>query len=201
MLFLCTPQEDGKNIKMQVWDTAGQERYRYRASISRAMRMFPPSRGVWRGRAITKAYYRGALGALLVYDITCEESFKNVARWLGELKSHSNRDKEIVLIVVGNKKDVVDENPERRAVTEAMMQEMSEKLEVPVMEASAKTGENVEQAFISVTKTIYKGTHAPVHAAESSSRGAGAGSGVQASSKNDTINLDDQPAKKKEGCC
>jgi small GTP-binding protein len=167
--------EDGKNIKMQVWDTAGQERY----------------------RAITKAYYRGALGALLVYDISSKESFDNVTRWLNELKSHSNKDKEIVLIVVGNKKDVVEANPELRQVTEEMMREMSTTLDVPVMEASAKTGENVENCFISVTKSIYTGSY---------SGGAKAGSsGSTASSpakKSDTVSLSGGEGKKaSKGCC
>ena len=61
---------DGKRIKAQIWDTAGQERY----------------------RAITTAYYRGALGAFLVYDVTKASSFDNIPRWLRELKDHANRD-------------------------------------------------------------------------------------------------------------
>lgn len=73
---------DGKKIKAQIWDTAGQERY----------------------RAITNAYYRGALGAMLVYDVTRAESFENIPRWLRELRDHANRD--IVLLMVGNKTDL-----------------------------------------------------------------------------------------------
>lgn len=73
------PMEDGKKIKAQIWDTAGQERY----------------------RAITNAYYRGALGAVLVYDVTKQVTFENIPRWLRELRDYANRD--IVLILVGNK--------------------------------------------------------------------------------------------------
>lgn len=76
--------KDGKRIKAQIWDTAGQERY----------------------RAITTAYYRGALGALLVYDVTKSSTFDNVPRWLRELKDHATRD--IVLQVVGNKIDLTE---------------------------------------------------------------------------------------------
>jgi len=76
---LNSTMADGKRIKAQIWDTAGQERY----------------------RAITTAYYRGALGAMLVYDVTKAASFENVPRWLRELKDHANRD--IVLMMVGNK--------------------------------------------------------------------------------------------------
>jgi len=74
-------QIDNKTIKAQIWDTAGQERY----------------------RAITSAYYRGAVGALLVYDITKSTSFENVNRWLKELRDHA--DSNIVIMLVGNKTD------------------------------------------------------------------------------------------------
>merc|ERR1719440_2546576 len=73
---------DGKTIKAQIWDTAGQERY----------------------RAITSAYYRGAVGALLVYDITKTVTFENVERWLKELRDHA--DSNIVIMLVGNKSDL-----------------------------------------------------------------------------------------------
>jgi Ras-related protein Rab-11A len=74
-------QIDNKTIKAQIWDTAGQERY----------------------RAITSAYYRGAVGALLVYDISKSLSFENVTRWLKELRDHA--DSNIVIMLVGNKTD------------------------------------------------------------------------------------------------
>lgn len=77
-----TVKIEGKSIKAQIWDTAGQERY----------------------RAITSAYYRGAVGALLVYDITKKVTFANVERWLNELKEHSDND--IVILLVGNKCDL-----------------------------------------------------------------------------------------------
>ncbi|KAK6157543.1 hypothetical protein DH2020_011791 [Rehmannia glutinosa] len=73
---------DGKVIKAQIWDTAGQERY----------------------RAITSAYYRGAVGALLVYDVTRRPTFENVLRWLRELRDHT--DPNIVVMLIGNKSDL-----------------------------------------------------------------------------------------------
>jgi Ras-related protein Rab-11A len=73
---------DKKVIKAQIWDTAGQERY----------------------RAITSAYYRGAVGALLVYDITKPQTFVNAERWLRELREHADDD--IVIMLVGNKSDL-----------------------------------------------------------------------------------------------
>jgi len=75
-------QVDAKTIKAQIWDTAGQERY----------------------RAITSAYYRGAVGALLVYDISKHQTYDNVTRWLKELRDHA--DSNIVIMLVGNKSDL-----------------------------------------------------------------------------------------------
>ena len=75
-------QVDGKVVKAQIWDMAGQERY----------------------RAITSAYYRGAAGALLVYDITSNVSFDNIERWLKELRNHG--DQSIIITLVGNKCDL-----------------------------------------------------------------------------------------------
>ena len=75
-------QVDTKTIKAQIWDTAGQERY----------------------RAITSAYYRGAVGALLVYDISKHQTYDNVTRWLKELRDHA--DSNIVIMLVGNKSDL-----------------------------------------------------------------------------------------------
>ena len=75
-------EHDGKTIEAQVWDTAGQERY----------------------RAVTAAYYRGAVGALLVYDISKRLTFENVERWLKELRTHA--DPSIVVMLVGNKCDL-----------------------------------------------------------------------------------------------
>ena len=75
-------QVDSKTVKAQIWDTAGQERY----------------------RAITSAYYRGAVGALLVYDISKHQTYENVTRWLKELRDHA--DASIVIMLVGNKSDL-----------------------------------------------------------------------------------------------
>ncbi|KAF6132401.1 RAB11A isoform 5 [Pan troglodytes] len=95
-------QVDGKTIKAQIWDTAGQERY----------------------RAITSAYYRGAVGALLVYDIAKHLTYENVERWLKELRDHA--DSNIVIMLVGNKSDLrhlrAVPTDEARAFAEAAFQ-------------------------------------------------------------------------------
>mmetsp|Transcript_9998 Transcript_9998/g.14564 ORF Transcript_9998/g.14564 Transcript_9998/m.14564 type:complete len:218 (+) Transcript_9998:36-689(+) len=125
------PMADGKKVKAQIWDTAGQERY----------------------RAITNAYYRGALGAMLVYDVTKQNTFDNIPRWLRELRDHANRD--IVLVLVGNKCDLVDGSTQRE-VAEEQARELAEEYNLPFMETSAKSGINVEDAFVTIMKTIHE---------------------------------------------
>jgi len=124
------PMADSKKIKAQIWDTAGQERY----------------------RAITNAYYRGALGAMLVYDVTKQSSFENIPRWLRELREYANRD--IVLVLVGNKADLVDKS--LRQVTEEQAKQLAAEYDLPFMEASAKSGFNVDEAFTLIVKNIYE---------------------------------------------
>jgi len=124
------PIADSKKIKAQIWDTAGQERY----------------------RAITNAYYRGALGALLVYDVTKLSSFENIPRWLRELREYANRD--IVLVLVGNKADLVDKS--LRQVTEEQAKQLAAEHDIAFMEASAKSGFNVDESFTMMVKKIYE---------------------------------------------
>ncbi|KAJ3673737.1 hypothetical protein LUZ60_005729 [Juncus effusus] len=117
----------GKNVKAQIWDTAGQERY----------------------RAVTSAYYRGAVGALLVYDITKRQSFDHMARWLVELRSHADR--QIIIMLIGNKSDLSDE----RAVSSDDAKEFAEKESLFFLETSALEGKNVETAFEKVLTEIF----------------------------------------------
>ncbi|KAK9280175.1 hypothetical protein L1049_013862 [Liquidambar formosana] len=116
-----------KVIKAQIWDTAGQERY----------------------RAVTSAYYRGALGAMLVYDITKRQSFDHVARWVEELRAHA--DNSIVIILIGNKADLVD----LRAVPTEDAVEFAEDQGLFFSETSALSGDNVDSAFFRLLEEIY----------------------------------------------
>ncbi|XP_039138288.1 ras-related protein RABA5d-like [Dioscorea cayenensis subsp. rotundata] len=118
---------DGKEIKAQIWDTAGQERF----------------------RAVTSAYYRGAVGALVVYDISRRTTFDSVARWLQELETHS--DSTIARILVGNKCDL--ENIREVPVEEG--KELAEEQGLFFMETSALDSTNVKTAFEIVIKEIY----------------------------------------------
>lgn len=118
---------DGKTIKAQIWDTAGQERY----------------------RAITSAYYRGAVGALLVYDITKTVTFENVERWLKELRDHA--DANIVIMLVGNKSDL----RHLRAVSTEEAAAFCEKEGLSFIETSALESTNVELSFKQILEEIY----------------------------------------------
>ncbi|KAJ4458440.1 putative Ras-related protein Rab-11B [Paratrimastix pyriformis] len=120
-------QVEGKTIKAQIWDTAGQERY----------------------RAITSAYYRGAVGALLVYDIAKHVSYENVERWLNELRQHA--DPNIVIMLVGNKSDL----RHLRAVTTDEAKAFAQKNSLSFIETSALHSTNVELAFQTILTEIY----------------------------------------------
>jgi small GTP-binding protein len=120
-----------KLIKAQIWDTAGQERF----------------------RAITSSYYRGALGALLVYDITRRSSYESVGRWLVELREFGGED--MVVILVGNKCDL----GESREVEEEEGKEFAETEGLCFMETSALKNLNVEQVFLQMITKILEITN------------------------------------------
>ncbi|KAL1534922.1 Ras-related protein RABA2a [Salvia divinorum] len=123
-----TLQVEGRTVKAQIWDTAGQERY----------------------RAITSAYYRGALGALLVYDVTKPTTFENVSRWLKELRDHA--DSNIVIMLIGNKTDL----KHLRAVATEDAQSFAEREGLSFIETSALEATNVEKAFQTILSEIYR---------------------------------------------
>ena len=102
-----------------------------------------------RYRAVTSAYYRGALGAMLVYDITKRQSFDHVARWVEELRAHA--DNSIVIMLIGNKADLVDS----RAVPTEDAVEFAEEQGLFFSETSAFNGDNVDTAFFKVLEEIY----------------------------------------------
>ncbi|KAI1295001.1 Ras- protein Rab-11A [Mortierella claussenii] len=121
-------QVDAKTIKAQIWDTAGQERY----------------------RAITSAYYRGAVGALLVYDIAKHQTYENVGRWLKELRDHA--DTNIVIMLVGNKSDL----RHLRAVPTEEAKQFATENGLSFIETSALDSSNVELSFQRILTEIYR---------------------------------------------
>ena len=114
-----TIELNNKTIKIQIWDTAGQEAF----------------------QAITRTYYKGAVGALLVYDITRRDTFTRVTKWLEEVKSNSS--KSICVILIGNKKDLED----KRQVTYEEGESFAKENGLMFLETSAKTAYNVVEAF------------------------------------------------------
>ncbi|KAJ2849321.1 Ras- protein Rab-2A [Coemansia brasiliensis] len=119
---------DNKNIKLQIWDTAGQESF----------------------RSITRSYYRGAVGALLVYDITRRDTFEHVATWLEDVRKHSNT--ETTIILIGNKCDL----EAKRSVSREEGEKFASDNGLYFIETSAKTANNVEEAFVQTAQDIYE---------------------------------------------
>ncbi|GJZ29859.1 Ras-related protein RabA6a-like protein [Tanacetum coccineum] len=106
--------------------------------------------GARKFRAITSSYYRGALGAMLVYDITRRVTFENLRKWLHELREYGNRD--MVIILVGNKSDLVDS----REVDAEDGQSLAQLEDLCFMETSAKENLNVEDAFLQMITKIFE---------------------------------------------
>ena len=122
-----TVNVNDKTVKAQIWDTAGQERY----------------------RAITSTYYKGAKGAILVYDITVPNSFTNLERWIKEIRNNTENPK-IPILLVGNKIDLKDE----RRILEEEGKNLAAKEEMIFMETSALMATNVNEAFYKLIEWI-----------------------------------------------
>jgi len=116
----------GKSVKLQIWDTAGQERF----------------------RSVTRSYYRGAAGALLVYDITSRETYNALTNWLTDARTLASAN--IVILLVGNKKDLEAD----REVTFMEASRFAQENDLIFVETSALTGENVEEAFLKCGRYI-----------------------------------------------
>ncbi|XP_078101299.1 ras-related protein Rab-8B [Sander vitreus] len=121
-----TIELDGKKIKLQIWDTAGQERF----------------------RTITTAYYRGAMGIMLVYDITNEKSFDNIKNWIRNIEEHASSDVE--RMILGNKCDMND----KRQVSKERGEKLAIDYGIKFLETSAKSSLNVEEGFYTLARDI-----------------------------------------------
>jgi len=126
--FSTIIKKNNKLIKLQIWDTAGQERY----------------------KSITSAYYKGAKGAFVVYDITKMKTFKNLDKWITELKANGNED--IYIILIGNKLDL----EKNREVMTNDVKRKAEELKVGYFETSALDGSNIEHAFDVIVEEMSK---------------------------------------------
>lgn len=115
-------------VKLQIWDTAGQERF----------------------RSVTRGYYRGAAGALLVYDVTRRATFSHIGSWLADARSNTNP--HTVMILIGNKSDLND----NREVSYEEAAKFAEENNLLFLECSAKDGNNVQQAFMNTARKIHE---------------------------------------------
>lgn len=149
-----TIELNGKRVKLQIWDTAGQERF----------------------RTITTAYYRGAQGILLVYDVTDEDSFKNIRNWIKNIENHAADNVEKLL--VGNKCDMVGE----KVVEKSQGLSLAEEYGIPFFETSAKNNINVVEAFHTMANEVLVKMKPD-------------------NQNNDKVVLGNNNGKKKSGCC
>jgi len=125
-------EDINETVKLQCWDTAGSEAF----------------------RSITRSYYRGAAGALLVFDPTSRPSFTNMRSWLSDVREHA--DPHLTCILIANKLDVC-EGPaasKARAVPTEEAAQWAKEEEIDYLEASAKTGVNVDEAFTRAARII-----------------------------------------------
>jgi small GTP-binding protein len=117
-----------RKMKLQIWDTAGQERF----------------------KSIARAYYRNAVGVILVFDITERQSFDDLDMWLNDVQSLCNPN--AVIQLIGNKLDLIA----KREISAAEAESFAERHQMNYLEASAKGGDNINQAFVRAATAILK---------------------------------------------
>jgi len=162
---------DQQQVKLQIWDTAGQESF----------------------RSITRSYYRGAAGALLVYDITRRETFTHLSRWLEEARQNGNP--HMVIMLIGNKSDL----EHRRQVTVEEGEAFAEEHGLIFLETSAKTAANVEEAFVNTARKIYENIQNGLSDVNNEAHGIKVGMANAPSGGNYNRGGSSQPAG--GGCC
>ena len=121
--------KNGKTVKIQIWDTAGQDRF----------------------RSITKNYYKGSHGIILIYDITNPITFENITHWVSQVREEAS--KNVVIYLIGNKIDLEDE---QRKVSTEEGEKLAEKLGLPFNETSAFDGTNINETFDDIVERIDK---------------------------------------------
>ena len=118
--------KSGKTVKLQIWDTAGQDRF----------------------RAITKNYYKGANGIILIYDVTNKQTYDNVSNWISQIQEEVSKD--VIIYIAGNK---IDMEEERKVKTEEG-QKIADEHGFPFVETSAKDGTNINETFENLVEKI-----------------------------------------------
>ncbi len=161
---------DGKWVKLQIWDTAGQERFRTITSGKYSILIclschdssyfyrfiylnykFSPPTPLLNPLSLLHfaAYYRGAMGILLVYDVSDEGSFANIRNWMKNIEQHASES--VVKVLIGNKSDL-DES--KRAVPYARGKALADEYRIPFFETSAKSGAQVEEVFLGMARDV-----------------------------------------------
>ncbi|KAJ3434197.1 ras and ef-hand domain-containing protein [Anaeramoeba flamelloides] len=164
----CPFEIEGKKIDLRIWDTAGQERY----------------------RSINRSYFQGTCGALLVYDITSIHSFETLPYWIKEIQEYAPENVQMVL--VGNKIDLVDD----RKVSTEMGEKFANDNQLDICETSAKTAENVRDAFELCIKKVLDSVERGVFKLNEDQIGLRQRVELLKHEENET-----GKKKKKEGCC
>ena len=147
-----------KIVKVQVWDTAGQERY----------------------RSITNAYYRGAEGILIVFDVTKKESFENIQNWINEVTVYTGKD--VIMICLGNKNDL------KKYIDNKEINEFKKKTGLEIINVSAKTGDGVEDAFKHIIELLIKKS---MNKEEEKNKGINLGENKNNNQTNNNVRNDD----------
>jgi len=158
---------EGKFIKIQVWDTAGHEAF----------------------QSITRTYYRGAAGALLVYDITRRDTYVHLVKWLSELKE--NAPKDITIILIGNKNDLENE----RQVSYEEGESFAKENGLLFLETSAKTAKNIVEAFNLSAMKILK------HVQKNGEVTPKKNIKIEIDENNKKVDSNNSKQDKKKGCC
>ena len=149
-------------ISTQIWDTAGQEKY----------------------RSMTKAYYKGALGALIVYDITKKYTFENIDNWIAEIRNSADR--KVTIMLIGNKNDLEESREVKKEEGEMKAKDYG----LAFLETSALTGSNITIAFQKLIEEVYNKCHRDFETSANVSIMPGK-----------TVNLEDAKEKKTIKCC
>jgi small GTP-binding protein len=142
-----------KTIRLQIWDTAGQERY----------------------KSIVKSFYHGTHGILLMYDISKEDTFNGISLWLKDI---NEKNKDVAIILVGNKCDLEDDN---RKVPIEKGKELADSLSISFFETSAKFDINIKESFTNLVENTYRKF------------------GIVSTENN--IKIDEKEVKKRSRCC
>ena len=121
---------DDHIIKFEIWDTAGQERF----------------------ASLAPMYYRNAQAALVVYDVTKPQSFIKARHWVKEL--HEQASKDIIIALIGNKIDLLDDDPDERKVSKEEAEKLAEEENLLFFETSAKTAVNINEVFLKIGENI-----------------------------------------------